>query len=1209
MTYAPLQIRGNSLGANPDIFFLVDNPESSFFKSGHCIEHTHLLFLTHVIKERLGLNIKFQIWNNIPFNSPISNIKSLVFEAKKYKDQVLETIVNSNPKIIITCGKVSISLFDENYSGSFDKFKANYNGITVLGAPSLKYTVKNINKKREADNLEGLIKSLKLASYLLSGDDFSSISEDTNYSIIDAVNPDKVESLLTLFKDDKEIVLDYEASSLETYSSNFHLGGIGISSTDRQRSVYVYFYDFWRNVSEEKIPERSLEIIRELLTTKKTIIYNSYERAVSISPSVGLEVNLEAEDVLLNLRCLGRGKSLKQACQDELNVENWSDDVEVWVDCIKTLVNLQKATKSMKGQREEIVWLESNPEKSYFDIEEYFQEKVKEEVLKEAKRLGKNESKVLTEEILNSGKFNCLLSYVKDNQIRLNVKLEKNLLLEEISNLPLPSFKVLRVLFLNKRENEVIDYIKKLKTLLSGYYEGKANETGNRLKSYMLKLLYNYESFEYPSYADIPLSIVSRYCVLDCKYTAALHLWVKEELERKNLIKAAQYYNNHGYLGYVLSRNGIAWDDQLASKLEKEYHELAVENLRSLILLPSMERILGLSPQARITINSTYDLDVLSSVFNPNSSYRYTGDQYHKSTIVRMTKAICTPRVKLSAILLEILEYSSNFDNPDMAKGEYPFLYDLYSKLSKLETHKERLEFIETTIKKGGELSDKIRQRAISTGKAKEYELFSKYSAWKLESLDQSNVEFIFKIFNVIMKINPNDLNKTSVEEFKAFYHYRIFKKVLKSKDTYINGSCGRKSVGLIPKDSVFNLAPVRVDSYYPNNEDNRIYLVNTSWGVCTALTKRWQAAQHTVPSSTELMDLRTTRFEDGLKLHFDYGQAEVRVLAKLSNETNLLRAFKEGLDPHRVSASLMWKIPQEEVTSEQRRAAKAVTFSLLYGKSIAEFANDVTNGNIIEAQKIFDDFFTSYPNLEVFINKMHKQGVLNGWVPSLFGDPIAIQTPAWFFDHMEDQQLQLLHNPYDYEIEIKRGLDREEDRKERSKLGSAKRTSQNYCIQNSSSMVAGLAIYEIQKELERLELTAKLECFTHDSGDLDFQVKDIITILDFLPKMAVEYPKNIFDLPMEIDFEIGVSNNKMVELSEVVRDGNKLTANFSGKRESLDLLLERLENNGIKLEYTIDSEKEEVSSIDELFLTKRAFASSLGKPFTKVSGNLVLQF
>ena len=66
--------------------------------------------------------------------------------------------------------------------------------------------------------------------------------------------------------------------------------------------------------------------------------------------------------------------------------------------------------------------------------------------------------------------------------------------------------------------------------------------------------------------------------------------------------------------------------------------------------------------------------------------------------------------------------------------------------------------------------------------------------------------------------------------------------------------------------------------------------------GVISHNTKRWQAAQHTVPKMTELMDLRTTRYEDGIKLHYDYSQCEVRVLAKLSEDENLLKAFQSGL-------------------------------------------------------------------------------------------------------------------------------------------------------------------------------------------------------------------------------------------------------------------------------------------------------------------------
>ena len=799
--------------------------------------------------------------------------------------------------------------------------------------------------------------------------------------------------------------------------------------------------------------------------------------------------------------------------------------------------------------------------------------------------------------------------FAKENALRLNVKSEKSKLIKELYHLDIPGFNILRKLFLTDRENSIINTTEKLKKLCREYYPDEMDLVGSRLKVYLLSLLRDSANFTYPSYADIPLKIVAKYCTLDLHYTAALYEWVDEELERKNLKQAAKYYNSHGYFGYILSRNGIAWNDDLASKLEKDYSKIALESLRSLILIPSMIDILRLSSQDILKIQSTLDREELKSYFNPMSSHRYKGEDEHKTTIVRMTNAICTTRIKFACILYEVYAHGCNLENFEDVQLEYPNLYKVYNEIIKLETIPEKVNFLEN-LSKNKQLLEDIQSRYLRNPKnnSKEFDIIRTYAKWKLESLDQDNVKKIYEIFNRIVGINP-DKQENWIPEWQAFYYFKVYKKVLKSLDTYINGTCGRKSVEIIDKESAKEDSPLRISKYEPNADKDKVYIVNTSWGVCTAITKRWQAAQHTVPSSTELMDLRTSRFKDGIKVHFDYGQAEVRVLAKLAGETNLLKAFEQGIDVHKYSASIMWKKPQEEVTSEERRSAKAVTFSLLYGKSLVEFANDITNGDVAAAQNIFDEFFNAYPKLKIFILEMHRKGLLYDKVPSLFGDPIPVQTPYWYYDLDEATQLDLLDNPFNYDIDLGKGFEKEEDRKERSKLNKAKRNSQNYGIQSSSSLVAGLCMYEIQKKIEELGLSTKLECFTHDSCDMDLQVKDLIEVLDFLPDLALTYPEKEFDLPMAIDFEIGVSNNKMVELHNVVREGNMLKADFSGKRESLNLLLDKFEENGVVLNYKITEETEKMASIEEIFVTKRAYASALGKPYKSTSGKLELTF
>lgn len=314
-------------------------------------------------------------------------------------------------------------------------------------------------------------------------------------------------------------------------------------------------------------------------------------------------------------------------------------------------------------------------------------------------------------------------------------------------------------------------------------------------------------------------------------------------------------------------------------------------------------------------------------------------------------------------------------------------------------------------------------------------------------------------------------------------------------------------------------------------------------------------------------------------------------------------------------NASLMWNKPQEEVTSIERSMAKGLTFSLLYGTSISEFASKYTKGNIAEARNVMSSFFSNYPNVEKFIYNMHKNGILTDTVPSILGDPIYVDMPSWVFSLKDKDKFILLENPYSKEVAItsksKNDTDKfhdEREKKERAKLSKAMRNSQNYGIQGSSSLLAGIGMVELQEKIEEENLSAKLECFTHDSADIDLKIKHLIRTLELLPETSIDYLKNKYDIPMKIDIAIGVSNNRMIDLEDIQIKDNIIRAMFSGTEEALHLLRDRVSKNSSELTYKIHETKEKVISIDDLFITTNAYAKALGKPFTVVEGSLELK-
>src|SRR5690606_2859981 len=116
-----------------------------------------------------------------------------------------------------------------------------------------------------------------------------------------------------------------------------------------------------------------------------------------------------------------------------------------------------------------------------------------------------------------------------------------------------------------------------------------------------------------------------------------------------------------------------------------------------------------------------------------------------------------------------------------------------------------------------------------------------------------------------------------------------------------------------------------------------------------------------------------------------DYSQIELRIMAHLSDDANLLKAFTEGLDVHRATASEVFGCTPEAVTSEQRRYAKVINFGLIYGMSAFGLA---TNLGIERsaASAWIERYFTRYPGVKRYMDETRASAAERGFVETLFG-------------------------------------------------------------------------------------------------------------------------------------------------------------------------------------------------------------------------------
>lgn len=170
--------------------------------------------------------------------------------------------------------------------------------------------------------------------------------------------------------------------------------------------------------------------------------------------------------------------------------------------------------------------------------------------------------------------------------------------------------------------------------------------------------------------------------------------------------------------------------------------------------------------------------------------------------------------------------------------------------------------------------------------------------------------------------------------------------------------------------------------------EDGRIHSTFNQTITATGRISSTEPNLQNIPIKTELGRLLRKVFvpkEGYVFLDADYSQIELRVLAHMSGDEKLIQAYKEAQDIHRLTASQVFHIPFEEVTSVQRRNAKAVNFGIVYGISSFGLSQDLSITKK-EAAEYIEKYFETYPKIKGFLDKQVEEGKEKGYVVTMFG-------------------------------------------------------------------------------------------------------------------------------------------------------------------------------------------------------------------------------
>ena len=218
-----------------------------------------------------------------------------------------------------------------------------------------------------------------------------------------------------------------------------------------------------------------------------------------------------------------------------------------------------------------------------------------------------------------------------------------------------------------------------------------------------------------------------------------------------------------------------------------------------------------------------------------------------------------------------------------------------------------------------------------------------------------------------------------------------------------------------------------------------------------------------------------------------DYSQIELRILAHVSKDKNLIEAFKSGEDIHSITASKVFDVPLSEVTKQMRYKSKAVNFGIIYGQSKYGLAKALKI-SLDEAETFINKYFETYPNVKLYMDSMVEFAKENGYVETIFGRKRYLSS----------------------ELNSNNGLIRE----------FAKRAAINQPMQGTAADLIKMAMIDLSKKMKELKLQSKLIIQVHDELVIEAK-KDELEVLNKIVKESMELNQPLL-VPLVIDINTG---------------------------------------------------------------------------------------
>jgi DNA polymerase-1 len=269
---------------------------------------------------------------------------------------------------------------------------------------------------------------------------------------------------------------------------------------------------------------------------------------------------------------------------------------------------------------------------------------------------------------------------------------------------------------------------------------------------------------------------------------------------------------------------------------------------------------------------------------------------------------------------------------------------------------------------------------------------------------------------------------------------------------------------------------------------------VHTTYNQATTSTGRLSSTNPNLQNipirDEEGKEIRRAFIPDDGCLFFsaDYSQIELRIMAHLSGDTNMIEAFRSGQDIHAATAAKIAGVPIEEVTREMRRKAKSANFGIIYGISIFGLSEQLHIPRA-EAKELIDGYFATYPGVKEYMDKSIEDARKNGYVETIF------------------HRKRFLPDITSHNAVVR---------------GYTERNAINAPIQGSAADIIKVAMNRIYRRFKENNLQSRMIMQVHD--ELNFNV--VAGELDTVRQIVIEEMENVIPLKVPLVADCGVGKN-----------------------------------------------------------------------------------